>query len=156
MKLVLAAALAVLPTLSNALSLTISPNVITEKDMYCLTQNIYFEARNQSLRGQYAVAKVTLNRMIDKRFPNTVCGVVWQKKQFSWTHDGKSDRPGKTYLEQKAWAKAQKVASKAFEQWSIGNDGTKGAVFYHADYVKPYWRKSFTKTVKIQDHIFYK
>ena len=71
----------------------------------CLTENIYFEARGQGQAGWLAVAQVTLNRVEDRRFPNTVCEVVKQgltyasgqpirnKCQFSWYCDGKSDNP---------------------------------------------------------------
>src|SRR5210317_144981 len=68
---------------------------VAKDDMYCLQQNIYFEARNQSINGQIAVAWVTLHRVDDPRYPNTICEVVWQRKQFSWTHDGKSGKPNK-------------------------------------------------------------
>ena len=35
-------------------------------------------------------------------------------------------------------------------------DITDGATHYHADYVNPAWAKTKTKTVEIQDHIFYR
>ena len=130
--------------------------IITREDFYCLTQNIYFESANQPIRGQYAVAKVTLNRMMDERWPNTICEVVWQPKQFSWTHDGKPDRPGNTKDEILVWKRTEEIAYKAIKLWRQGYDETKGAVYFHATYVKPAWRKRVTKTIQIQDHIFYK
>jgi len=60
-------------------------NSISDEDRYCLQQNIFFEARNQSTLGQAAVAWVTLNRVESTRYPDTICEVVWQKSQFSWT-----------------------------------------------------------------------
>ena len=77
-----------------------------KRELRCLAQNIYFEARGERQAGQLAVGLVTMNRVNSKRFPNTVCKVVWQKRQFSWTHDGKSDRP----TDMKAWKLAQKIA----------------------------------------------
>ena len=59
----------------------------------CLSLNIYFEARNQSIKGMALVAEVTINRVRHPDWPSRVCEVVWQNKQFSWTHDGKSDEP---------------------------------------------------------------
>lgn len=129
---------------------------ITDKDRYCLQQNIYFEARNQSTTGQVAVAWVTLNRMEADRYPDTICGVVWQSKQFSWTHDGKSDKPGKTVLEQRAWEDAGLVAMVVLLDWARERTSpVDNATMYHADYVKPYWRTSYNRVTQIDNHIFY-
>ena len=73
----------------------------------CLALAIYWEARNQPTIGQLAVAQVVVNRVESKRWPSTICDVVWQKKQFSWTHDGKSDRP----KEKTAWRKSKMLAA---------------------------------------------
>ena len=51
----------------------------------CLALNIYHEARGEPIEGQRAVASVTLNRTLDPRWPSTVCGVVYDPQQFSWT-----------------------------------------------------------------------
>lgn len=127
-----------------------------DKEIQCLQQNIYFEARNQSTLGQVAVAWVTLNRVTDPRFPNTICGVVWDHKQFSWTHDGKADRPGKTELEQQAWRDAGVVATVTLLDWARGlKDPTQGADHYHADYTTVGWAKQGEKLVQIDNHIFY-
>jgi spore germination cell wall hydrolase CwlJ-like protein len=70
----------------------------------CLALNMFFEARNESLIGQVMVAEVTLNRVANARFPDTVCEVVWQDRQFSWTHDGKTDNPNKLpHVDREAW-----------------------------------------------------
>jgi len=130
---------------------------VTDKDRYCLQQNIYFEARNQSTIGQVAVAWVTMNRVEAKRYPNTVCGVVWQNKQFSWTHDGKSDKPGKSSLEKRAWEDAGIVAQVVLLDWAREKSSpVKDATMYHADYVSPYWRTAYDLVVTIDNHIFYK
>jgi len=74
-----------------------------KSEIECLAQNIYHEARSESTAGRMAVALVTLNRVNDKRFPDSICGVVKQTKyypsgnidlhscQFSWYCDGKPD-----------------------------------------------------------------
>lgn len=121
-----------------------------EESVTCLTQNIYFEARNQSVKGQYAVGFVTINRLKHKNYPNSVCKVVWQPKQFSWTHDGKPDNP----YNHIAWLKAKSIAIDILSNG--GKDVTKGALFYHADYVKPRWANSFQKISQIDDHVFYR
>jgi spore germination cell wall hydrolase CwlJ-like protein len=129
---------------------------VSDEDRYCLQQNIYFEARNQSIAGQVAVAWVTLNRVEAQRFRDTICGVVWQNKQFSWTHDGKSDSPGTNVLEQRAWEDAGLVADVVLLDWARRRASPIGqAIMYHADYVNPYWAASYTQVAQIESHIFY-
>lgn len=120
------------------------------KQIRCLADNIYFESLIEPVAGQIAVANVTMNRVKSEWFPNTVCEVVWQNKQFSWTHDGKSDIPlvGKQYND--IYKLAQMVYTGQIE------DITEGSTFYHADYVSPAWAKKMDrKVVKIGRHIFY-
>ena len=132
-------------------------------DKECLTDNIYFEARGQGQAGWLAVAQVTLNRVQDKRFPNTICEVVKQgltyesgdpiknKCQFSWYCDGKSDVMRNASKSQEIIKFAEYVLSTKFDL-----DITDGATHYHADYVYPAWAKTKTKTIEIGDHIFYR
>jgi len=129
---------------------------ISEEDRYCLQQNIFFEARNQSTLGQAAVAWVTLNRVESARYPNTICEVVWQHKQFSWTHDGKSDTPSDNVLEQRAWEDAGIVTDVVLLDWARGiNSPVEDATMYHADYVEPYWSSAYDQVVQVDTHIFY-
>ena len=123
---------------------------ITTQAILCLAMNVYHEARSEDLVGQLAVAEVTLNRVAAKQFPNEVCDVVWQRRQFSWTHDGKSDKP----RDQEAWVTAHNIATLAIRQGkprAVGED----VLFYHAEYVKPYWAASFHKAAQHGSHIFY-
>lgn len=125
------------------------------KQIECLAKNIYFEARDQSDLGQKAVAWVTLNRVHSSDYPSTICDVVWQDSQFSWTRDGKSDKP----TNQDSWDRAKKLANIVYSRYYNARDykdPTDGAIMFHAAYVKPYWRKSFERTIRIDDHIFYK
>lgn len=122
----------------------------------CLALNIYHEARSESVAGQNAVAAVTLNRVASKSFPNSVCKVVKQggkrrnKCQFSWWCDNKSDKP----QEQGAWERALELSRKALK--GKIPDPTNGALFYHAKYVKPRWSRTFKRTSRIGQHVFYK
>jgi len=129
---------------------------VDKKQFMCLAKNIFFEARNQSDNGKIAVAYVTLNRVNSKYYPNTICGVVWQKHQFSWTSDGKSDNPDNyndigDVIE---WNKSLLLAY--FVMMTYVSDPTLGADHYHAVYVSPPWARQSKKTVKVGDHIFYK
>lgn len=143
-----------------------------EKDIesvVCLAKNAYFEARNQSILSQIAVSQVVMNRVQHKDFPNTVCGVVyeaqlskWYKEklnkevplkdrcQFSWYCDGKAD----IIRDQDAYELALAVAHQVLSGYDMV-DVTKGALWYHATYVRPYWAKEKLYTVKHEDHIFY-
>ena len=142
--------------------LLIAWNSAFGNDKTCLTENIYFEARSQGQAGWLAVAQVTLNRVQDKRFPNTICEVVKQgltyasgnpirnKCQFSWYCDGKSDKPKNT----KVYNEISELVNYISDYDVI--DITDGATHYHADYVRPSWAKTKTKTIEIEDHIFYR
>ena len=126
-----------------------------ETILMCLAVNVYFEARSDSMEGQYAVAHVVMNRVQSHRFPNDVCSVVTQQRkgrtcQFSWYCDGKSDTPN----DPEAWAWAVLVAYDVLRGYVP--DVTKGATHYHATYVKPSWAKRLDKTVEYGSHIFYK
>jgi len=138
--------------------------MILETALMCMAANVYHEAKNQSMLGQFAVAQVVMNRVEDHRYPNTICEVVKQgltykngkvvlgKCQFSWYCDGKSDEPNR---DSKAWGKAIRHASIVMGE-SINLDVTDGATHYHASYVRPAWAKTKTKTTRIDKHIFYR
>lgn len=125
--------------------------MITGATVMCLALNVYFEARGEDMLGQLAVAEVTLNRVESSRYPDNVCDVVWQPKQFSWTHDGKSDKP----KDARAWREAQRIARIALsenEMVVVGEDVT----HYHASYASPYWASSYERVAKVGKHIFYR
>ena len=133
---------------------------------FCLAQNIYFESANQPYAGRVAVANVVMNRVEDLQFPNTVCGVIYQAKlrenwkgnmvpvrnqcQFSWYCDGKSDQP----TDSVTWMESLRIAHLVLT--GVVPDVTEGALYYHADFVSPYWAPYLTKVVTIDNHIFYK
>ena len=136
----------------------------------CLADNIYWEARNQSAKGMIGVAFVTRNRVNDTRFPHSYCEVIkqgperpsWKDKnimvplrhrcQFSWYCDGKSDNIPTIDLD--IYEFARTIAFKIYNGHLT--DFTVGATHYHADYVTPAWAKSKTKTITIDEHIFYR
>ena len=135
-----------------------------ENDYHCLASNIYWESRNQSLGGKLAVGQVVLNRVDNKRFPDTICKVVKQTKfypsgkinlhdcQFSWYCDGKSDIPLENELD--IYEESFILATKLLEKRPI--DFTEGSTHYHNDKVYPYWADSLERTTRIDNHIFYK
>ena len=140
-------------------------------ESYCLAENVYHEARNQPKVGQMAVMSVTLNRVNDPRYPNTICGVVRQsqlskwhlergrevplrhKCQFSWYCDGKSDEP----LNETSWLDAKLIAQN-FLTYGEYRGITEGATHYHATYVNPDWinDRGMHMVGRIGEHIFYR
>ena len=127
------------------------------EELYCLAKNIYFESRNQPTLGQIAVGQVTMNRVNSPRFPNTVCGVVKQggekrnRCQFSWYCDGKSDEPESNT----SWDESVYLSLLIYSE-ELTIDVTEGALWYHATYVSPSWAEHYEKTVRINEHIFYR
>jgi N-acetylmuramoyl-L-alanine amidase len=108
------------------------------KDVKCLARNIYYEARGENTKAQIAVANVTLNRVKHSKYPNTICKVIYQPYQFSWTTNYK--RPHESQVDIKAWRKAVKIAKNAIN--GKYKDVTKGATHYHSVRVRPRWANS--------------
>jgi spore germination cell wall hydrolase CwlJ-like protein len=127
-----------------------------DPELRCLALNVYHEARSEPEKGQLAVASVTLNRVKSDAFPGSVCGVVKQggqkrnRCQFSWWCDGRDDRPQNPT----AWEKAVDTANRSL--LGLAEDPTDGALYYHADYVSPRWSRTFERTARIGNHLFYK
>lgn len=126
-----------------------APPEVDKEQHKCLAMNIYHEARSESMQGQIAVAQVTLNRVEHDKWPSTICEVVYEPKQFSWTFLLKDH----STTEARAWKKAQIIARDVM----IGNveDPTYGAVFYHANYVNPDWAEFLDLSKVIGNHLFY-
>ena len=163
--------------LTAAVALTpVSADTAIEVDTHlleetmCLADNIYHEARGQGTAGWMAVSNVTINRVTDSRYPNTICEVVkdgphrpsWKgtgemipvrhRCQFSWYCDGKSDDIGDNDTYSKIYDLSYQLVFGIMDYIDI----TDGATHYHADYVNPAWAQTKTKTVEIEDHIFYR
>ena len=117
----------------------------------CLSAAIYYEARNQPVDGQLAVAEVIMNRVQSDRYPDDACEVINQNKQFSYTHDGKSDDFLKE-PEQEAVIRAILVASEVLRGHGLGITST----HYHTtDIIPPYWAQFYDYDGKLGDHMFY-
>jgi spore germination cell wall hydrolase CwlJ-like protein len=121
----------------------------------CLAQNMWFEARGSSVSDQLAVAHVVLNRVADPRYPDDICAVVWQPKQFSWTHDGRSDRVRfGNRIDRRIWKELVQLSMAAMGGQL--EDPTGGATHYHADYVRPDWARRMDLLIRIDDHLYYR
>lgn len=125
-----------------------------QQQIRCLAENVYHEARGESVEGQFAVAMVVRNRL-DEGFADDWCGVVWQRSsrrhcQFSWTCDGRSDR-----------IRDQKTFDTIFELMTVFYqtnpvDMIDGAQYYHTRHVRPRWSRAYVQTAQIGAHIFFR
>lgn len=126
------------------------------RDLECLTEAVYFEARGESRDGQLAVAQVVLNRVKHPAFPKSVCGVVYQGAknrkgcQFSFACDGRAEHAS----ESAAWRRAQKIAARALAGVVVGEIGS--ATHFHALRVQPSWGPGLRQTAQVGLHVFYK
>lgn len=147
-----ASLLAVLCFTTTNLSMAVTSGQIVKtstRDISCLATNIYHEARSEPIEGQIAVAQVTVNRAKDKhQFANSVCGVVFERAQFSWTL-GKPKR----VTDAKAWKTAVDVARVVLTQSQPLPRFN--ALFYHTTKIKPHWAKRKRVLTVIGNHVFY-
>lgn len=127
------------------------------RDLDCLTQAVYYEARGESPRGQAAVAQVVLNRVRHPAFPKTICAVVFQGAglgkadcQFSFVCDGSMRQP----LDSEAWDKAQHVAARALSGAVVAEIGN--ATHFHATRLGPQWGDGLVQVATVGLHVFYK
>lgn len=135
-------------SLADLVAATPMPDVIDE-ELRCLAGAVYFESRSESLAGQLAVAHVVINRAESGRFPRTLCGVVYQKSQFSFVRGGQMP-PINTAHRQ--WRNAVAIAQIARDgNW---DNAAPGALFFHARHVSPGWNRP--RVAQIDNHIFYR
>lgn len=129
-----------------------------EKEVACLTRNIYFEAGSESFAGKLAVAQVTLNRSKDSRFPSSICAVIQQVTkqgnrtfcQFSWYCTNKRHAQLPIYSD--AYRDSE-IAARIVLLTGIGSPKLSNALYFHSRHVNPNWRKK--RVAMIGNHIFY-
>ncbi len=126
------------------------------RQLRCLAEAVYFEARSEPVAGQAAVAQVVLNRVRSGIYPATICGVVYQDRQrpfacqFSFACEGKAlrvDEPG-------PWATARRIA-EGVADGKIYDKRFASAINYHAVYVRPFWAPTLKRLDRVGLHVFY-
>jgi hypothetical protein len=159
-----AAAMVAVPALAADipadLHVDLSSVVVSKDELVCLALNDYWEARSETMAGRIAVAQVVMNRAMDSRFPSNICEVVKQnffqgalnKCQFSWFCDDRADTP----YEADAWRTSIKIAVAMLQKDSSIPDPTGGALWYHADHVRPSWTGNYETTTMVGSHVFYR
>ena len=155
------AVLFTVPTLSKEFISTATEKQVAtsyNKQVECLAKNIYYESAGETYEGKLAVAQVTMNRVASGKFAETVCGVVYQKNvfydkvvcQFSWFCEANNvTKP----VHPKQFQESEEVAKMVMLE-GMRLPALKEAMYYHADYVDPKWKKE--KITQIGRHIFYK
>lgn len=131
-------------------------DVFDDKQLKCLTDNIYFEARNEKDVGKKAVAFVTLNRTKDNDYPNTICGVVYHKTnkyncQFSWTCT-----KSRAIKYPDLYKKCKQIAVNVLMNYGHVPDVTKGATYFRRHNVRQHWERNIKVTFTTRNHVFYR
>lgn len=131
-------------------------NVLSQsRELDCLAQAVYYEARGETPAGQAAVAQVVLNRVRHPAFPKSICAVVFQGAQrgrgcqFSFACDGSTRGPRETG----AWERAKRVASRAFDGQVMAGVGN--ATHFHVTSVQPGWT-NLMRVAQVGAHVFYR
>lgn len=128
---------------------------LADEEVYCLTKNIFHEARNQPDFGKYAIAYVTLNRMHHVNYPDTICDTVYDPYQFSWTINNTQVMIN-NIIDQNSWDRAENIAKSVLSNpYDIPMEFL-GVTHYHADYVDPPWSRKYDLVNTIGNHLFYR
>jgi spore germination cell wall hydrolase CwlJ-like protein len=131
---------------------------VRNKQLECLSRNIYYEAGNQPFEGKVAVAQVTINRAESGQFPSDICKVVYQKNivyekvlcQFSWyCENATMTKPKNTAMFKESEMVARQVLLEGFRLPSLKN-----ALYFHATHINPKWNRE--RVAIIAGHVFYK
>lgn len=119
---------------------------LSQSELDCLTRVVLYEAGAEPRAGQVAVAQVVMNRMRSGRFPRTVCGVIYQRGQFSSIRSFAPPRGAR-------WQRAERLARDVIDGTSpiVGN-----ALYFHATHVRPAYVRSRTRVAQVGNHIFYR
>lgn len=131
-----------------------------QNQFYCLVEALYHEARGEPPEGILAVSNVILNRVKSKKYPNTICEVVYQQKVkgiYQFSYHQFPDIINKP-INKKVWKKLEVIAKYSLRMSKKDVDTVKGSMYYHTHEVNPKWSRSekLKKVTKLGNHIFYK
>lgn len=147
--ILLAAALPLMVSAQTTIKQSCNRN---QSSMDCMVCNCYHESRGEIYNGKVAVNKVVLSRVKSKSYPNTVCGVIYQRSQFSWTADRIPNNisiPPRRSGDQRAFRDCQKASAVAL------SEGANGVLnFYNPKKASPRWARSMKICGNIGNHRF--
>lgn len=117
------------------------------QSIVCLAQNLYFEARGEPHEGIVAVAATVFNRMTSANYPQSVCGVVYQPYQYSWTLNYRnwSRRPPASFVQ---------LARQLLRERDIITEEYPVTHFHRVD-ISPKWSQTLTYVATVGQHRFY-
>ena len=136
------------------------PRYLSKAEKECLVQNVYHEARGESIKGQIAVVYTTLNRSLSETrkygATNNICDIVKAPNAFSW-YDGTV----KAITNPTAWNKAVAVVESVLVSYSLQNSPVKDATHYvnkkKATAKAKWWKsKKMVQLAQLDNHEFYK
>ena len=120
------------------------------RELDCLATGIYFESKSEPLAGQLAVGKVIANRAASNgRFPQTYCGVLFQRGQFSFVHGRSLPSVSHSNRQWQTAVAIAKIVDQDLKESPVGD-----ALFFHARYVAPGWHAK--RVASIGNHVFYR
>lgn len=124
-----------------------------ESEERCLATAMYYEARGESRKGKWAIADLTLSRVGNPGFPDTICGVVKQRGQYTRAaRRGKTPKP-RNSKDQEAWRECIEIAKKAIK--NPNQVLPENALYFHADHIRPFSPSKYKRVAWIDDHMFY-
>jgi len=143
-------------TLLAAMALATATPIVADcefdRQVEVLALNMYHEARGEGADSMQMVAEVTLNRVEHPRYPDNVCSVVYQRKQFSWTHTKKDHTPHETEV----WEEALEIAENLLMgEIDLFDNGATHFLNPNAVRRMPSWARKFEVVGQIGNHVFY-
>lgn len=123
----------------------------SDKDCTILAEAAYYEARGESDIGIVSVLHTILNRVAHKAWPDSVQGVVYKPKHFSYTHDGSM----KQGMNNKKQVARMNVLAYDVMHGLIGSP-VGSSTHYHTTKVNPYWVSDVNYVANVGNHVFYK
>jgi len=136
-------------------TLALSQEFERVKQLSCLSEAIYAEGRSESALGRRMIAETVLNRVDSKRWPNSVCEVIYQKSQFSYTEDHNLDKARRAFSDSKPSAEVLDAIRIAMEAMKRPRRERVAADHYHAKSVSPFWASKYREVGVVENHVFY-
>lgn len=152
--IILTVLLATFDTKADTIEVPMYNNAETARlgSLECAALNLYHESRSESDMANVMVMAVVLNRVKDPRYPNTICGVVFQHKQFSWLSDNLSDK----VYDKKQYLRLYKLAEEVILNKDFVLQMSEGVTHYHATKIHPFWADSLKYKTTLDKHKFYR
>jgi spore germination cell wall hydrolase CwlJ-like protein len=118
-----------------------------------LALNMYHEARGEGHDGMQMVGEVTLNRVEHPSYPNNICDVVYQRRQFSWVLTRNDHTPHDTQMWNEALQISENLLNDEIDRFNNG-----ATHFLNPDMLEtlPRWVHELNYIGRIGNHVFYR